>query len=363
MTDKFNLPASGSYFLSHSVGCLPRSAEEDFVKNYFVPWRDDVGNVWPRWLDSIDGFRGALAALLGGKADSFCPQVNLSATLGKLLTSPDFGGAKAMLGSEDMFPSMAFASGKLLDLRLIPSGEDVSDASVWEKHLTDDIGVVLITHVHSNTGQCVPVADIIKICKQKNILTIVDVAQSAGIIPFDVSVWDADAVLGSCVKWLCGGPGAGFLWINPKITSRLEPTDVGWFSHKNPFEMDVHNFEYAEDARRFWGGTPSVAPYIVATSALTLIGSLGVSNIFDHNRKLLTLFKTRLPALYGDQINLDHMGGTACLALGNSFEAVTGRLKHSNVIFDNRGSDTIRLSFHIYNGDDEVEQLAANFAS
>lgn len=362
MSDQFSVPAEGAYFLSHSVGCLVRSAEEDFTKNYFGPWRDNVENVWPNWLNSIEDFRQALGVLFGGEASSFCPQVNLSAALGKLLTSPGFAQGKAILGTEDMFPSIAFASGKLLDLRLIPSGEDVSDANIWEKFLTDDIGAVLITHVHSNTGRCVPVADIIEICKQKNIFTIVDIAQSGGIIPVDFGLWDADVVLGSCVKWLCGGPGAGFLWINPKIVHCLEPKDVGWFSHKNPFELDVHNFEYAEGAQRFWGGTPSVAPYIVATSALSLIASIGVSDIFAHNRKLFNIFKNSLPALFADQINLDHTGGTACLKLGDEYETVAARLAQRKVRFDNRDGDVIRLSFHIYNQADEVEQLAADFA-
>ncbi|WP_350637139.1 aminotransferase class V-fold PLP-dependent enzyme, partial [Pseudoalteromonas sp. GW168-MNA-CIBAN-0100] len=77
-----------------------------------------------------------------------------------------------------------------------------------------------------------PVYDIVAISKLTNSLSIIDGAQSAGVIPLDLSVLDADFLIGSSVKWLCGGPGAAYLWVNKTQIEYCEPKDVGWFSHQ-----------------------------------------------------------------------------------------------------------------------------------
>jgi hypothetical protein len=198
-----------------------------------------------------------------------------------------------------------------------------------------------------------PVAEIAGLCAERGILCIVDVAQSAGILPLRVATLGADVVLGSCIKWLCGGPGAGFLWIRPGLIERLEPVDVGWFSHENPFDMDIHSFRYAQDARRFWGGTPSIAPFVVAAASLRHIHSLGVEAIHAHNRRLVQVFTDALPPAWRARLPAWPFGGTICMALGADFDAVTAALAATGAQFDSR-ADVIRLSFHACNGEDDA---------
>jgi kynureninase len=216
---------------------------------------------------------------------------------------------------------------------------------------------VLVTHVHSNSGRIAPVAAIGRLCRERGILCLVDVAQSAGILPLDFPGLDADAVLGSCVKWLCGGPGAGFLWLRHELIARLEPDDVGWFSHADPFEMDIHSFRYAPDARRFWGGTPSIAPYVVAAASLRVIRELGVDAILAHNRRLIASFTEALPAHWRARLPAWPTGGTVCIPLGERQAAITAALTADGVQFDCRG-DVVRISFHACNTLDEAVQVA-----
>jgi len=82
--------------------------------------------------------------------------------------------------------------------------------SVWQRYITADIYLVFISHVYSNTGIQAPVYDIVAMSKLTNSLSIVDVAQSAGVITLDLSILDAGFMIGSSVKWLCGGPGAAY---------------------------------------------------------------------------------------------------------------------------------------------------------
>lgn len=361
--DAFFVPEDGVYALSHSVGCLPRSSARALETAFLEPWRTRGGEAWPAWLDVIMAFRKALATLLGGSADDYCPQVNLSSALTKILpTLQAPGGRSVIVASEDCFPSLGFVldragSSLAFERRLIPRDQDPTEIDSWGKALQPDVAAVLITHVHSNTGACVPVQQIVELCRQRGIVSIVDIAQSAGVVPVDVSQWNADFVIGSCVKWLCGGPGAGFLRANPRLLQSLEPPDVGWFSHANPFEFDVHSFTYAGDARRFWGGTPSVAPYALATESLRVIAEIGVDAIHRHNKVLARTVLESLPAKWRDCVNVDRIGGTLCIPAGDALVPITSELKRLRVYHDTR-ANTIRLSLHAYNTAEDARRIA-----
>ena len=80
--DQFQLP-EGIYLLNHSVGPLPAAAI-DKQAIFFEAWRTQGGDAWDDWLGMIAGFRAALPPLLGGKADDYCPQVNISSAVSKL---------------------------------------------------------------------------------------------------------------------------------------------------------------------------------------------------------------------------------------------------------------------------------------
>lgn len=359
----FHVPGPGPYLLAHSVGCLPVEAAAALQRQYLEPWMHEGGGAWEAWLGAIGGFRAALAQLFGGRADDYCPQPNLSAALVRFigaLPAPEPRRC-TWLAAEDTFPSMGFALGQLerlgYRLRLIPRHHDPAEVASWLRALTPDVCGVLVMHVHSNTGTVAPVAELAAACRAREAWCVVDVAQSAGILPFDVDTLGVDAMLGSCVKWLCGGPGAGFLWVRPELLPELRPIDVGWFSHARPFEFDIHHFEYAPDARRFWGGTPSVAPYVVATAGLELIRRIGVERIRAHNQTLTAQFVDALPAAWRARVRPPPRGGTLCIDAGAALSTVTAALNGVGVRFDCRGS-IVRLSFHAYNTADEAALAA-----
>lgn len=188
-------------------------------------------------------------------------------------------------------------------------------------------------------------------------MTVVDVAQSAGIVPVDVSHWDADFVVGSCVKFLCGGPGAGFLWVSDRVLHECRPTDVGWFSHADPFEFDIHHFRYAESALRFWGGTPPVLPYVVAANGLETLLGIGIERIRAHSLELTQaiigsvsrkhLFTPSRPA---------SRGGTVVLDFGDRQAEAAAALAEAGVHFDLRRSG-MRLSPHVYTSKTDIETV------
>lgn len=357
------VPARGIYLLSHSVGRPPVTARQAWLDGFLDPWENGGEDVWPRWLEAIDRFRSALAALLNGDSANFCPQANLSSALSKVLPALTLAdNRRAILYTEQDFPSIAFVLQQARRLgylpRAMPGSADTLDPQAWADCMSDDVGLVLITHVQSNTGQQVPVADICARARGREIVTVVDIAQSVGVVPIDLQAWDADFAIASCVKWLCGGPGAGFLWVRPDRLADCQPIDVGWFSHENPFEFDIHNFRYARDALRFWGGTPSVQPYVIAANSIELLHGIGLDTVRQHN---LGLTQQLIEAVNSDRVvtpvKAEQRGGTVVLQFPDTErQSLAARLRKAEVGFDVRATG-IRLSPHIYNTADEISQV------
>jgi selenocysteine lyase/cysteine desulfurase len=357
----FYLPEQGCYLLNHSVGRPLKSAAKALNDDFFSPWQNQSTEPWQQWLSSIDTFQSALGHLFNHRPENFCPQVNLSSALCKLVMShPRLTKPSArVLMSEQDFPSMGFALKKALpdcEILFIPKDLDISALDVWHNHLNEEIDLVFISQVYSNSGQQAPVKSIVDWAKQQGTLTLIDVAQSAGIIPLDLREIAPDFMIGSSVKWLCSGPGAAYLWVHPSQIKNCEPKDVGWFSHDNPFEFDIHQFRYHKGALRFWGGTPSVAPFILAAHSINYANQIPSGLARQHNLSLLAL----LGKTFGEQLvsprEANKCSGTAILQFGDAQNTVLNALKLAHIGVDAR-SLGIRISPHIYNDEEDIEYL------
>jgi selenocysteine lyase/cysteine desulfurase len=360
---RFSVP-EGIYLLNHAVGCLPDSAAQASAQ-FIDQWAAGACESWGTWLAAIDEFHSALTRLLHGEAQNFCHQTNLSSGLCKILSALPASGRKVMLLSEMDFPSMSFAAQKMAthlgwELRFIADDNGLINLEDWDAALTTDVKVALIMHSCSNNSYLNPVADISRLCHKRGIVSIVDVAQSVGVVPIDLRDWQVDFVLGTSVKWLCGGQGACFLWASDEMLRQCEPSDVGWFSHEEPFEMDIHNFRYHPAAKRFWGGTPSVQPAMIAAASIGSIMEIGVAKIRSHNLALKAILRDA-SLQHGHTVNtpvaVQFQGGTICISL-RDHAAHSERLRAAGVHHDNRPRFGMRLSPHIYNTEDEIREVA-----
>ena len=359
--DDFILTNS-NYLLNHSVGRPLKTSENDFAERFYEPWKKSNDEPWEKWLETINDFTLSLAKIFNAKQSEFCPQVNLSSGLTKILMSLKQVQKKksVVLVSEIDFPGMGFALKKSLpedcEIRFIPANEDITNSSIWDAYMTEDIDLVFVSHAYSNTGQLSPISDVISMARSRDIISILDIAQSAGIVPIDLTALKPDFMLGSSVKWLCGGPGAAYLWVNTERLSSCEPKDVGWFSHENPFEFDIHNFRYHDSALKFWGGTPVVAPFVIATNSINYFTKIGIKNIRKHNQALIAKTANEIDLEFVSPRDEAIRGGTMILDFGSNQQKVLNHLQDNNIGVDLR-SHGIRISPHIYNDEQDIDQL------
>ena len=365
----FHLP-DGIYALAHSVGPLPKVSKLALQDHYLAPWEALGGDAWPKWLHSIDDFCTSVATLINATADEICPQPNLasgfSAYLSALAKLAINKNKRRVLMHQDAFASMGFVVtglAKAYGLELVLIQGEPNYLQAWDKELAKGNTLAcLFTHVHSNTSIKSDLAPLINLAKSHSAYALVDIAQSAGVVPVDSKEWGADAIFGSCVKWLCGGPGAGFMYIKESHINELEPDPVGWFSHENPFEFDITHYTPANNARRFWGGTPSVAPYVSACASINMILEIGVENVAQHNTDLKRRLLSSLPSyvtIKPSEADLSEQGGSLCIGCDDMAKAAE-KLNNAGVRYDRRG-DIFRLSLHIMNSADDIDVIAGCF--
>lgn len=358
--------SDGSYLLNHSVGRPLKNVTDILKQDFLEPWQSSNVEPWHQWLNVISKFTGGLSQLFNSPAEQFCPQTNLSSGLTKLLTSiPRLTSARKIkiLMSEIDFPSMGFVMQKALpegsEIVYLPKSLDVTNIENWKHFIDPDIDLVFVSHAYSNTGQLAPIKEIIALAKQNNALSIIDIAQSAGVIPIDLTELSPDFMIGSSVKWLCGGPGAGYLWLAKEHIETCEPNDVGWFSHQNPFEFDIHHFDYNQSALKFWGGTPSILPFVIAANSINyFVTKIKESNsevIRHHNLTLQNKIIEHLPEFVVSPFDADKRSGTVILDFLDN-QSILEQLAQANVAVDVR-ENGIRVSPHIYNDENDIERL------
>src|SRR6185503_8955793 len=105
------------------------------------------------------------------------------------------------------------------------------------------------------------VARIARRAREVGALTLIDAYQAVGTVPVDVQAMGLDVLAGGSVKWLCGGPGAAYLYVRPRVRDQLRPALTGWLAPERTFEFDTGPMRPDPGPRRFWTGTPGIPAF------------------------------------------------------------------------------------------------------
>ncbi|HXA49538.1 MAG TPA: aminotransferase class V-fold PLP-dependent enzyme, partial [Candidatus Acidoferrum sp.] len=193
----------------------------------------------------------------------------------------------------------------------------------------------------------------------------VDLYQSAGTLPVDVRALGVEFATGGSVKWLCGGPGAGYLYVRRDLWDKLSPAATGWVAHESPFGFEGGPQRYAGNIYRFLNGTPNVPAMYAARSGYEIVGEIGVPAIRAKSmRQTEWLIELALEA--GIRVNScrnpAQRGGTVVLDVPDGM-AVTQELARRDILVDYRPQAGIRLAPHFYTTDSEIEHTVREIRS
>lgn len=352
------LAADGEgYFLYHSIGMFPDKAARvaAALAEVATLWGTADDGQWPASLSIRQQFVEKWRSVIGAPAGTLTTAENVTTALYSLIGSlPDrYLRGRRVLVAADCFPSLHFLLAgmaerrgfRLQTVRLREGEAWVRDDDVIAEWGAD-VGVALLTLVTSTASHRCDLHRLVEHGRAMGSLVGVDITQGVGIVPFNVPASQADFVLSTTLKWLCGVSGAGVLQVRAHLLKECAPELRGWFSQENPFSWDLNSFAYADDARRFDHGTPSILPFAACIPALDWHASQ--SGLPSHNRELVAAIVDAADELRLDIVSprdVNRRGGSIMLRFPESVapsQAVSA-LRSEGVFADCRGR-TLRLS-------------------
>jgi len=361
--ERFPILRETTYLINHSLGAMPAEAERRLAE-YARTWATRGIRAWGEgWWTMPMTVGDQIGRIVGAPPGSVVMHQNVTVAEAIVLSCFDLrsGDRNRIVYEEPNFPSVRY-----LHQAQAARGAEVivcpDDAAVVEA-IDDRTLLVPISHVLFRNGEIQDVEAIVTRAHEVGAYVLLDAYQSAGIVPLDVTALDVDFAVGGSVKWLCGGPGAGWLYVRPDLAERLEPMYVGWQAHARPFAFEPE-LEYAEGAARFLTGTPNVPALYAATAGYDLVEEIGVQRIRE-NSLLQTELLIRLADEAGFEVGSPRdparRGGTVTVRVPE-FEAVHKELGERGILCDFRPDAGLRLGPHYYNTDEElvfaVQQIA-----
>jgi kynureninase len=351
------------YLISHSLGAMPRATYES-LHEYADVWATRGVRAWAEgWWEMPLGVGDEVARIIGAPPRTVAMHQNVSVCQSLILSCFEPKGKRnKIVYSELEFPSVmyvyeAHARDGRFRLERVPSADgmtaplDAMLAAIDEETL-----LVPLSHVLFKSAYLQDARAITERAHEVGALVVLDTYQSAGTVPFSVTELDVDFCTGGSVKWLCGGPGAGYLYVHPRWHERLEPKVTGWMAHEAPFAF-ADTITYAPGVARFLHGSPAIPALYAARSGYHIINEIGVPQIraksVRQTSRLIELaeaagFQVTSP---GDP---ERRGGTITVRVEHA-AAVTRELVRREIICDYRPGAGIRLSPHFYTKDEELE--------
>jgi len=246
------------------------------------------------------------------------------------------------------------------DLVRVPAhdGRRIDEAELIAA-IDERTALVAASHVLFRTAQLLDLAPVIARARAMGAVSMVDAYQSVGIVDVDVSTLAPDLLTGGSIKWLCGGAGVGYLYVNPRLRAKLHPALTGWFAHETPFAFDSGPMRLDAGERRFWNGTPCIPAYCAARPGAAIAAEIGGEALREKSLRLtgrLLAHADEFDLKVGSPREPANRGGTVCLDVPNA-EKVCARLLAEEVLLDFRPGVGIRLAPHHYTRDDEVDEV------
>jgi kynureninase len=341
------------HFISHSLGCVPARAKDD-LGEFFELWRDKSITAWGDWLPEVDRAAERIEKIISAPRGTVIMMHNVSQIMATLASCFDYKPERNKVVYENqMFPTVSYVwqEEKRRGAKPVLGEAD---------HLADLIDeqtlAVPTQHVVFSTGMIQDVKPMIARAKQKGAHVILDCYQSIGTVPLDVVDLGVSFACGGSVKYVCGGPGAAWLYVRKDLIEQFAPRVTGWFGNEAPFAFTMPEQSYAENIWRYMGGTPAIATLYQSRAGQSIIGEIGVRRIRDKS-----LVMTQKCVDWIDELGFtlhsprgDNRGGSVVFDFTGSAD-VCRELNRRKFFCDHRPGVGIRIAPHFYTKAEEIE--------
>ena len=358
------LERKAAYLINNSLGAMPRKVYDD-LKAYADLWAEEGVVAWKRWLPMVAETAEMIGKIINAPRGTMVMHQNVSTLTSILLSALEFTPKRnKVVLTELNFPSIVYnwmaqqRRGARVHSVRSQDGLTIATEDLL-KAIDGSTVAVSLDLVLFRSSALLDVAPVIEAAHGHGAVVILDCYQATGAVPIDVRSLGVDFLIGGSVKWLCGGSGAAYLYAREDLIEKYQPTATGWFSDKRPFDFRVGEIDYAVDAHRFMGGTPSVPALYAARAGYEIIQRVGVPAIRAKSMRQTALL-VELAREQGLRVNTplqpEQRGGTVCVDFEFSEDASLKLIERGFVI-DWRPNAGIRISPHFYNSDEECRGI------
>jgi kynureninase len=368
---EFPILEKSVYLISHSLGAMPKAAYER-LHDYADTWATRGVRAWAEgWWDMPLTVGNVVARIIGAEPGTVVMHQNVSVCQSLVLSCFEPTPKRnKIVYSELNFPSVmyvyeAHARGGKLRIETVKSDDGITVplermlAAIDEHTL-----LVPFSHVLFKSGFLQDAKAITERAHKVGAMVVLDTYQSAGTVPFSVKALNVDFATGGSVKWLCGGPGAGYLYVRPDLQTQLQPKTTGWMAHEQPFAFETQ-LRYAPNVSRFLHGSPAIPALYAAQPGYEIINEIGVEDIRKKSvRQTTRLIELAVEAGFEVTSPRDSgsRGGTITVAHPHA-AAITKELNEREFVVDYRPGAGVRISPHFYTTDEELELIVQEMKS
>jgi kynureninase len=361
--NEFPILERSTYLISNSLGAMPRAVYES-LHAYADSWAERGVRAWEEgWWDMAVGVGDKIAPLIGAAPGEISLHQNVTLTQAIISSCFDFRGPRNKVVMTDLeFPSIQyFYHGHQRHgarVALVPSSDPVRfDLDKFLAAIDETTLLVPISLVLFRSAYIVDARAIIERAHRVGAHVVLDVFQAAGAIPVDVRSLGADFAVGGVLKWLCGGPGVGYLYVREDLRAKLKPSLSGWIAHRRPFAFETGNIDAREDSFRYLNGTPHIPALYACQPGLDIVNKAGIPAIRAKSMAMTTRLFEGAQAR-GWRVNTPESpaerGGTVSIDCPRAYE-VCRELLARDILVDYRPKAGVRISPHFYNREEECE--------
>ncbi|GAB5507277.1 MAG: kynureninase [Rhizobiaceae bacterium] len=367
----FDIPEGVIYLDGNSLGPLPRSASARVKTAIEEEWGSMLITAWNRagWMALPSRLGDRIGRLIGAEPSSVVTGDTLSIKVYQALAAglelnPE---RRVVLSDTGNFPTdLYMAEGLLRQLGSDYRLKTVAPEKVVD-HIDETVAVLMLTEVDYRTGRKHDMAALTKAAHDKGIVTVWDLAHSAGALPVDLAGAKADFAVGCTYKFLNGGPGApAFIYVAPRYAEKVRPALSGWLGHEAPFAFDL-DYRPGQGIERMRVGTPPVLQMVALDAALDAWDGVDMNALRARSIELgerfiagveatcpqLRLVSPRNPEERGSQISFAFEDGYAAM------QALIAR----GVIGDFRAPDIMRFGITpLYLNENDIDAAVARLA-
>jgi kynureninase len=362
--------------ISNSLGAMPRDVEAQLMQ-YTHEWQTEGVESWHTWFPLVDTVSGLFGKIIGAEAQDVTLIHNLTIGSALIASCLDFTGKRnKVVFTELHFPTISYVwhgwqkYGATVHMVTSDNGIHVDTQRICEA-IDEETMIVPISHVYFRSGALQDIKTIIDHAHAKGALVMVDSYQAAGVVPIDVKGLNVDILASGVLKWLCGGPGAAFMYVRRDLQERFQPAIRGWLGDKEPFEFVMPDVNFADGMHRFLTSSIQVPCLYTAVPALKMMGAIGIDAIRQKSLRMTQRIFDKCDA-YGFKVNSpreEHRRGGALTVDPNgitqgrySTKEINDELIRRRFVTDYRPPTGIRIAPHFYNTLDEVDAVIDEMA-